>query len=90
MDLHIDEAIVSDDAMQIKNIVDEVLETMDRLNNQIIPKIQSEIQTEWAKGLQSDWEQYHRNAIPDVAEQMRASAENLQSSINAWHEINHA
>lgn len=77
-----------ENASEIKNIVNNIYQDMDELNTIITQNIDSSIQTDWARTLKENWTKYYNTDIPTTGEEMKLSAQNLETAVAEWKRYN--
>lgn len=69
------------DAQDIKTIVDEIDKAMQDLDATIKQIIPEGVETAWSKTLKENWETFYNKSVAGVMDEMKLSAVNLQKAV---------
>lgn len=83
MNITIKPGAATDDAAQIKSIVQEIEESLTELNSKVTKNIPSGVSTDWSRELLENWNTYFTNDVPNALHNMTLSAENLNKAVDA-------
>ena len=89
MNLQLKPGAATEDAKQIDTIVQEITEAMAKLNKIMEDKIGGSgsgkpISTDWGGNVSENWKKYYSSDIPQTMEEMKQSATNLRTAIEAF------
>lgn len=83
MDVTIRENAALDGATQIDEIVSKIDETLATLNSVMHECIPEEVNTVWSNEVLDNWESYYLKDVENKMAEMKASAVNLRSAVDA-------